>query len=166
MDDFPEAMRDYRTQLKNGMIQKAYRGLMDYMQQLRAYISAHHPEYSVPGSLYFGYMDMTYFAIVPAGFKERGLKIAVVFLHEAFRFEVWLSGYNRPVQARYWKIFKESGWDKYHLVAAPQGYDSVLEHILVAEPDFDDLEGLTARIEKGTLEFIRDMEDFLKSKEV
>jgi hypothetical protein len=39
----------------------------------------------------------------------------------------------------------------------------VLEHILVAEPDFDDLEELTARIEKGTLEFIRDVEDFLKT---
>lgn len=160
---FNEEMAEYRKQLEKGSIQKAYRGLMDFMQQLRSYFNTRHPVYSVPGSLYFGYMDMTYFAIIPEGFKERGLKIAVVFLHDAFRFEVWLSGYNRQIQARYWKVIKESGWDKYHLVSAPQGFDSVLEHILVAEPDFDDLEELTARIEKGTLEFIRDVEDFLKT---
>ncbi len=163
---FHKDMSEYTDQLKKGMIQRAYRGLMDYMQSLRAHFSSRYPEYSVPGSLYFGYMDMTYFAIVPEGFKERGLKIAVVYLHEAGRFEVWLSGYNRQIQARYWTIVKESGWDTYHLVAAPQGFDSVLEHILVTEPNFDDLEGLTARIEKGTLEFIHDVEEFLKSKEV
>jgi len=95
---FSEAMVEYRQQLERGIIQIAYRGLMEYMGDLRATFQTKYPEFSVPGNIYYGYMDMTYFSIVPPVLKERGLKIAVVFLHEAFRFEVWLSGYNRQIQ--------------------------------------------------------------------
>jgi hypothetical protein len=43
-------------------------------------------------------MDMTNFSFIPKSFKQRNLKIAVVFIHEAFRFEAWLAGYNKQVQ--------------------------------------------------------------------
>lgn len=56
---------------------------------------------------------MTYFSVIPKSIKERKLKIAIVFLHTAFRFEAWLSGLNRQVQTQYWELFKDSGWNKY-----------------------------------------------------
>lgn len=160
MMTFHESMQEYKKQLGKGVIQKAYRGLMETILSLRAHFSKTHPELA-PSSLYYGYMDMTYFALLPAPLKERGLKIAIVFLHEAFRFEVWLSGYNKGIQSKYWKFFKESGWSRYRLVTPEKGIDSILESILVENPDFSDTEALTKQIEKGTLKFIRDVEEKL-----
>jgi hypothetical protein len=42
-----------------------------------------------------------------------------------------------------------------------KGVDSILEHVLVDNPDFGDLDFLTKQIEKGTLEFIENVESFL-----
>jgi hypothetical protein len=38
----------------------------------------------------------------------------------------------------------------------------VLAHILVSDPDFGDLDALTSEIERGTLEFIKDVEGALR----
>jgi hypothetical protein len=157
---FSAAMADYREQLQKGSIQVAYRGLMDYMQSLRTYFQKIHPDYDVPGSVYFGYMDMTYFAIFPPALKDRKLKIAVVFLHAAFRFEVWLSGANRKVQEDAWNLLSENGWKKCKLVSDPVRSDSIAEYTLVQDPDFGNLDELTREIESGTLHFIEDFNEF------
>ena len=161
METLQENMAEFRKQLKKGAIQKAYQGLMEYMMSLKNHFSNKYPDYSAPGSLYFGYMDMTYFSILPKSLKDRDLKIAIVFLYDAFRFEIWLSGKNKQVLAKYWKIIKESNWDKYKIVAPEKGVDFILEHILIDNPDFTDLEVLTKQIDKGTLKFIQDIESFL-----
>ena len=120
-----------------------------------------YPDYVASGSIYYGYIDMTYFSVFPKSIKDRKLKIAIVFLHEAFRFEVWLSGVNRQIQAKYWELIKESDWNKYQIVPPAKGVDSIVEHILVDNSDFSDLDALTQQIEKGTLKFIQDVENFL-----
>ena len=161
MLSFNESMLEYRKQLKNGIIQKAYRGLMEYFGTLRTYLKKKYPKYAISGSLYFGYMDMTYFAVTPPQLKERKLKIAVVFLHEEFRFEVWLGGFNKSIQETYWNLVRKSEWDKYHIPSNIEGIDSIVEYILVEDPDFRDLDTLTKQIEKGTTNFIKDVESFL-----
>ena len=128
---------------------------------LRTYFKNKYPDYVVSGSIYYGYMDMTYFSFFPKSLKDRNLKVAIVFVHDAFRFEVWLAGFNKQVQAKYWKLFKESNWDKYHIVSTTEGVDSIVEHILVVNPDFRDLDALTKQIERETLKFIKDVESFL-----
>lgn len=161
MDTLSECMAEYKKQMQLGMVPKAYKGLMETILELRNYFKKKYPAWSVSGSLYTGYMDMTYFALVPERFKQRGLKIAVVFIHETCRFEVWLSAVNKQIQAEYWQMIKESGWSKYRLVPSMQGYDSILEETLMESPDFGDLDALTGQIERGTLEFINAIEDFL-----
>ena len=158
---FQETMNEYKKQLQKGAIQKAYQGLMDYIMRLRSHFENKYSDYSVSGSIYFGYMDMTYFSFFPKSLKLRGLKVGIVFVHCPFRFEVWLFGYNRSVQARYWKLFKEGSWNKYLIPPTTKGVDSILEGILVENPDFNDLDALTSQIERGTLKFIDDVEDFL-----
>jgi hypothetical protein len=161
METLSEYMHEYKKQMEKGYIQKAYRGLMEYVMALRAYFQDKYPDYFVSGNIYYGYMDMTYFSFSPKSLKERNLKIAVVFIHDAFRFEVWLSGYNRNVQKQYWQLFEKSGWKKYRIVPQDKGVDSIVEHTLVDAPDFSDTDKLTEQIEKGTLNFIKDIEDFL-----
>jgi hypothetical protein len=161
MDSFKESMDEYRRQLRKGTVQRAYRGLMDYIMGLRSYFEKKYPDYSVSGSIYYGYMDMTYFSFFPKSLKLRGLKVGVVFVHCTFRFEVWLFGYNKGIQAKYWKMFKESSWNKYRIPPTTEGVDSILENILVENPDFSDSDALTGQIERGTLRFIEDVEDYL-----
>ncbi len=156
----PEYIDEYKKQLDKGIIQKAYRELIQYILDLRTQFGKKYPDLA-PGSLYQGYLDMTYFPIFPKELKSRKLKIAVVFLHETVRFEIWLVGYNKAVQAKYWKLFKESGRHKYRLPPTLKGVDSIIEYTLAEGPDFRDPEALTGQIEKGTLQFIDDIEEFL-----
>ncbi len=161
MASIHDDLMEYKKQLEMGIIQKAYKSLMEYIMGLRTHLQSKYPDYFVSGSLYYGYMDMTYFSFFPQSLKERGLKAGVVFLHEAFRFEAWLYGFNKQTQAKYWKHFKDRAWSKYHLVPSIQGQESILESILVADPDFRDLDALTKQIEDGMLQFIQDITLFL-----
>ena len=161
MESFHEYMNEYRRQLEKGAIREAYRGLMEFIMGLRTQFKTKYPDYFVSGSVYYGFMDMTYFSFTPESFKHRKLKTAIVFVHETFRFEVWLAAYNKQVQSEYWKLFKESGWNRYHIVPTTKGVDSIVEHILVDKPDFNNLGTLTGQIERATLKFIKDVEGFL-----
>jgi hypothetical protein len=161
MESFSDYMNEYRKQLERGAIKEAYKGLMEYIQDLKTYFKNKYPDYFVSDSIYYGYMDMTYFAFFPKSLKQRNLKIAIVFIHDTFRFEVWLAGYNKQVQQKYWKLFKESDWNKYHITPAIKGIDYILDYTLVDSPDFRNLDALTRQIEKGVLNFINDIEDFL-----
>jgi hypothetical protein len=161
MELFNESMLEYRKQLEKGVIQEAYRGLMDYFNALKAHFKKKYPDHNVSGSVYYGYMDMTYFSFTPESLKRRRLKIAIVFIHEAFRFEVWLAASNRTVQTEYWKLLNERDWKKYHIVTPAKGVDAILDHVLIGNPNFSDLDTLTKQIENGTLKFIKDVETFL-----
>ncbi len=164
MESFQEYMAEYHAQLDKGVIQKAYKGLMEYIMELRMHFQHDYPEYFVSGNLYAGYMDMTYFSINPPTLKDRKLRIAIVFIHQALHFEAWLAGYNKQVQAQYWKAIKENGWNKYHIAPTIKGSDSIIESVLVDQPDFGDLPALTRRIETAALRFISDVESILATQ--
>jgi hypothetical protein len=161
MKPFHEYMGEYRKQMRKGDIAEAYTGLMEYIMGLRTHFQNKYPDYFVSGRIYYGYMDMTYFSFFPKSLKDRKLKIGIVFIHDTCRFEVWLFGYNKQVQAKYWKLFKESDWNTYRIPSTIKGMDSIIEYIVVDNPDFSDLDTLTKQIEKGTLQFIKDVENFV-----
>jgi len=161
MGTFSDAMIEYRRQLERGYIQEAYQGLMAFFRDLRSNFISKYPQYSVSNNIYYGYMDMTYFSLMPKSFKRRQLKIPIVFLHNVFRFEVWLSGSNRDVQEKYWNLIQASNWDLYHLVSDPRAADCVIDHVLVGNPNFTDLDALKEDIEGGVLEFISEIERLL-----
>lgn len=163
MDSFNDAMKEYKNQMQLGVISKAYRGIMDYLLGLKAYLKAKYPEYNVSGSIYFGYMDMSYFSFFPDSLKQRNLKAGIVFIHETCQFEVWLFGVNKQVQNKYWQLIKDSDWIQYSLVATTWGEDAILRHVLMENPDFDDLDAMNEQIESEVVKFIEDVEEFLKA---
>jgi hypothetical protein len=61
-------------------------------------------------------------------------------------------------------LFKESDWNQYPIVSTTKGADSILEYILVDNPDFSDLDRLSKQKESGTLKFIKDVERFLSKQ--
>ncbi|OQB26424.1 MAG: hypothetical protein BWY10_02122 [Chloroflexi bacterium ADurb.Bin180] len=158
MPTFSDHMSAFHAALQQGSIQPAYSGLLQFLLELRTRFQKFHPEYDVPGTFYSGYLDMSYFAIVTPALRPRKLKLALVFVYETFRFEIWLSGVNRAVQEHYYHLIKDSGWKQYDLVPEIKGSDAILTHVLAQEPDWSDLPALANRLESGTLTFIRDVE--------
>ena len=161
MKSLNEYVEEYKKQLEKGNIQNAYRGLMEYLMSLRTHFKNKYPDYFVSGNIYYGYMDMSYFSFTPESLKRKKLKIAIVFIHDTIQFEVWLGGYNKQVQAKYWKLFKESNYNQHNVPASVKDIDFIVDHTLVDNPNFNKLDALTNKIEDGTLKFIKDIEIFL-----
>jgi hypothetical protein len=131
------------------------------MSGLKSHLEKDYPDYYT-SALYFGYMDMSYFAFTPPDLKEKKLKVAIVYLHEGGRFEAWLGGNNRKIQAEFIERLSEKTLGKYRLSKPASGVDSIIESVLVEDPDFDKLEVLKMQIEKKTIKFINDMTDILE----
>ncbi len=156
MDTLNSCISEYTNQLSKGQIQKAYKGIMTFMSSLRADLESKYPDYAM-STLYFGYMDMTYFAFTPPQLRQKKLKIAIVYLHEENRFEVWLAGNNRQIQAEYNALLSQRELGKYALSQINPGVDAIIAYSIIEKPDFDDPDRLKAQIETGTMEFIHDI---------
>ena len=66
-----EHMKEYQRQLAKGDIRAAYRGLMEYSNSLRLYFKKKYPDHSVSGSVYNGFLDMTYFSFTSKSLKQK-----------------------------------------------------------------------------------------------
>jgi hypothetical protein len=160
MGSLNDHIREYRLQLKEGRIQTAYKGIMTFMSGMKSHLEKDYPDYST-SALYFGYMDMTYFAFTPGFLKEKRLKIALVYLHEQGKFEVWLGGSNRKIQAEYIERLSHNNLDGYHLSRVRPGVDSIIESVIVEQPNFNQPDALRDQIEDKTMKFINDMRSIL-----
>jgi len=160
LDDY---MRIYHEQMNQGDIAKAYRGLMQYMMQLKTFLSKKYPDYSFSSNLYLGYMDMTFFTFTPPSLSQHKLKSAVVFLHEPFTFEAWLTAHNRKIQAEYYQLFCQNHYKSAVLHKPEKGVDAIASTTLVNSPSFSDFDLLTKTIETGMLSFNEDIISFLNA---
>ncbi len=151
MDSLNFHVEEYTNQLAKGQIQKAYRGIMAFMSDLLAYLERQHTDCSV-SALYFGYMDMTYFAFTPSDLKSKKLKVAVVYIHEECRFEVWLAANNRQIQAKYAALLSKMDCG-FAVSQMGPGVDSIIASTIVEQPDFDHPEELKKSIETKTMAF-------------
>ncbi|SNZ00925.1 DUF7000 family protein [Flagellimonas pacifica] len=147
----------YKEQVTLGHVPKAYKALMAYLMGLRNHFINQYSGEFIVGSFYQGYMDMSYFPITPKSLKSQKLKIGLMFNHEKLRFEIWLVGQNKQVQKNHWELFQSNNWNRYPLSSTPK--ESIIEHILVENPNFNDLDTLNQTLEKGTLKFIHDVSE-------
>lgn len=152
MESLNDHIQEYTALLSKGRIQKAYKGIMTFMSGLKNDMEKKYPEYA-SSALYFGYMDMTYFAFTPTELKKRNLKVAVVYLHEQNKFEAWLGGGNRRVQAAYIEQMSHLDIGDYRLSRVDPGVDSIIESQIIEQPDFDQVKDLMQIIESKTIEF-------------
>ncbi len=158
-------IRELQKRLSDGLIQRAYRGIVSYMSRLRTVFADQRGERAVSG-LYQGYFDMTYFALFSDDLKEHDLKLAVVFNYETFEFEVWLAARNRKTQRRYWEMFHNTGYNKHRLVEPAVGIDAIVMAVLAANYSMEGEDGLTTQIVEGVTAFERDIVSFLSEVDV
>lgn len=154
MKTLNELILDYTSHVRQGDLQTAYKGILDYMGRLRREFAAMYQDYEVDNSIYQGYMDMSYFSINTVQLNEKGLKIAIVYLHAKGTFEIWLSARNREIGKKYRTIIENKDLEKMAFFHNPGNADSIIEYTLMAEPDFDDQNGMSEGIMKGTEKFI------------
>jgi hypothetical protein len=160
MGSLNEHLKEYTIQLEKGHIQEAYQGIMRFMSDLKSTFERKHPDFH-SSALYTGTMDMTYFAFTPTNLRNKKLKIAFVYLHEECRFEVWLAGINRQIQAEFIARLSRKDIGRYGLSQIHPGVDSIIASTLIDQPDFDSADTLKTDLEMKTMEFIRDMESLL-----
>lgn len=144
---------DYTTLLQQGELQLAYKGILEFMGKLRADFIKKYPQYEI-SSIYQGYMDMSYFSIFTKPLKEKGLKIALVYLHDKARFEVWLSARNREITKQYQLVLIQHpifGTPTFH---DPTNLDAIVESVLVSTPDFENPTALIMELEQAVYKFI------------
>ncbi len=156
MDKLNSQVKEYTLQVGKGDIRKAYKGILTFMSGLSAHLKQRHPDCAV-STLYPGYMDMSYFAFTPPELKDKKLKVALVYLHEEGRFEAWLSGSNRKVQAEYFALLRRRDIGRHQLSKPAAGVDAIIATILLEQPDFDHPRELREQIENGLMLFIRDI---------
>ncbi|HSI66108.1 MAG TPA: hypothetical protein VK947_01755 [Planococcus sp. (in: firmicutes)] len=152
MKTLNQLIREYTSQLQHGEIQVAYKGILEFMGKLRAAFIKKYPHNGI-GSVYQGYMDMTYFSYVTEPLKTKGLKIAVVYLHEKCAFEVWLSARNRDIAKEYESLISRISDDitVFHDDANP---DAIIEYTLTSTPNFEDQALLMEIIDRGVQQFV------------
>ena len=153
MKTLNQQIDSYTGLVQQGDVRAAYKGIMEFMGQLRAAFTATDSDITVGGSLYQGYLDMTYFSLNTNLLRERGLKVAVVYLHDKKAFEAWLSARNRTILARYRPIFDDMILDEIEVFHDETNEDAVLESLLTDAPDFDRQDKLMAELISGTEKF-------------
>lgn len=144
MKNLNESIKIYKQELAKGNVQIAYTTLVKYMMSLSTLFSNKFSKEYTIGGLFQGYMDYTYFYYTNDFLKERKLKLGLVLNHKDMRFEIWLLGQTKPIQEKYWQLFKSTRWCKG--VTEKPTY-SVFETVIIDTPDFNDFEKLTTKIE-------------------
>lgn len=89
-------IKDYIKQLELENVAKGYKGLMEYLMNLRTHFINQYPTEFIIGNFYQGYMDMSYFPVTPGSLKNQKLKIGLVFNHKKYNLSSgWLGRTNK-----------------------------------------------------------------------
>jgi len=142
--------------------QLSYHELIEYMKELRIFFEREHETYFRLGKIYLGNPDFSYFSLTTEELKKQKLKFVIILNHKLLNFSICLSGQNKSVRRRYWEMFKNSDWDKYHLVESITNSLPIIDHIIVKNPDFRDREYLTEQINREAMKFISELNQILE----
>lgn len=120
-----DLLNEYKTLLQTTDLIEAYQEFIKLFRFLRIELEKTMTEYRFQGSIAENGMDYSYFLFWNEELKSKGLKIAVVFVHRDFRFEVWVSGFNRKYQSKYYDILKDKEIP-FELTSSPTKTDYIL----------------------------------------
>lgn len=150
----------YQQQAAQPEIRQTYQFLIKYVMSLKADLEQQMQGVYSCGNVSPGYMDYTYFSFFNADLRRHKLRYGIVFNHIHFRFELWLMGQNAAVQKAYWAQLKTAKWNQGRS-AMPQY--SVLEVVLVDQPDFRDLQNLSQNILQAAKEELPAIQQYLET---
>lgn len=133
----------YKEALDQGDIQIAYHQLLNYVMALKVTFQKEKADSYTFANVQLGFMDYTYFYFSSDFLRSKKLRFAIVLNHPKMQFELWLLGQNASIQDHYWDLLKTSKWNV-DLKSRPTF--SILEAVVVEQPDFNDLDALSTNI--------------------
>ncbi len=139
-----------------------YHQLINYMKELRLFLQKEYDTIFKLGKIYQGNPNFSYFSLTTDELKKQKLKFVIILNHKELYFSICLSGQNKSIRKKYWKIFKDSNWNKYHLAESIDNSLLIIDHTIVEEPNFKNKRSLTKKIEKESMKFIKDLKDILE----
>jgi ubiquinone/menaquinone biosynthesis C-methylase UbiE len=151
----------YTKSLQSGMHQRAYRMVLSFLITLQSALQEDFPQAKVT-SLYQGYQDMSYIALVPKAFEPLGLKLAVVYLHRENSFEFWLAARNRSLQDVWREKLRTKVHEPYTLVEKGKGIDAIVSTTFDGGLSFDNQSRLIARLCDTIQAMLSDLDELLQ----
>ncbi len=146
----------------NGEPQLAYHDLINFMKELRAFFAKEYDTTFKLGNIYKGSSDYSYFSLKTEELKKQKLKFVIILNHQRPSFSICLSGQNKSIRKKYWRMFKGSDWQRYPLVESIDDSLFIMDHMLVEHPDFNDRTNLIDEIEFESLKFINELNAILE----
>lgn len=160
--NFSRLVQDYKKALEDGRLQLTYEKLVKFVMALKAYGEKVYGRHYAFGSVSPGYLDFTYFPFADDFLRDQKLRFGIVLNHKTMAFELWLMGQNAGIQKRYWEVLKDSKWNEGIMVMPKY---SVLETVLVSDPDFNQLDELKAEVVSKGIGVAETIVTFLKMEE-
>lgn len=119
-------LKTYENIQKNTDLQKGYQEFLRLFRFIKNQLENDLSSFSFSGNIVENGMDYSYFQFSDSLLKSKGLKIVVAFVHKRFTFEVWLSGYNRKYQIKFYEILKTKKLD-FELNHQPSKIDYIMK---------------------------------------
>ena len=132
------------------------------MKELRLFFQKEYDTIFKLGKIYQGAPNFSYFSLTTVELKKQKLKFVIILNHKELSFSICLSGQNKSIRKKYWYIFKDSDWNKYHLAESIDNSLSIIDQTIIKEPDFNNRMSLTEQIEKESLKFINEIKSILE----
>lgn len=139
-----------------------YHQLIDCMKEIRANFFKGYGSCFKLGNIYLGNPGFSYFSLTTEKLKVHKLKFVIVLDHRDLCFSICLSGQNKNVRKKYWEIFKGSDWDQFHVVESIDKSLSIIDQIILKNPDFRNKINLIEQIEVRSLKFIDEIRSVLE----
>ena len=149
-------IESYCAAVAKGGLPRAYRGILAQLTLFQSAWMQAHPADSA-GTLYPGYLDMSFVSFAPAELAARNLKLSLVFLHESCEFTLWLVARNRAIQKRVSESLRGVPLGCYRLTKLEPGVDAIIEFTLEKPYAFDETALLTQRLITAADAFANDM---------
>lgn len=142
-----ELLNDYKTLIQTTNLEESYQEFIALFRYIRIEMEKQFPEYKFQGNIVENGMNYSYFQFTNDKLKNEGLKIAVVFIHRKFQFEIWLSGFNRKIQCQYYNIWNNA-FIPFELANNPNKQDYILRIPLRNDLDLADGSSVVFEIKK------------------
>jgi len=149
-----QALNAYKKLIETTDLQEGYQEFIKLFRFLRTELKKELPAYDFSGQIVENNMDFAYFQLTDSELKAKGIKIQVVFVHKIFRFEVWVSGYNRKIQCAYYEKLKTQTIP-YVLNNNPNQVDYIIKKPLNESLDLGDGFGVLNVIKASVLESVK-----------
>ncbi|AEL25882.1 DUF7000 family protein [Cyclobacterium marinum] len=154
MESMDGSFSYYQKLIQAGDIARVYKSLIAYMLSLRTYFKINHQEFIV-GSFYQGAMDFTYFSLSTKELKAKKLKLVIIFNHQEASFEIWLAGQNKQVQSHYSGLIADREMGAHYRASTHP--HSILEWVVLKNPDFNEMDTVTTKMEQSVKVFLKDL---------